>query len=206
MTSLVTPKQKISIDPYVGKLFDFDTSSSRVYLSRTINNLLRVFGSDIVLKGLNIKELIYNNDPSLDESSDFVESISMKLSLGKCIIDTTLIEFEEDIIIPKFEVSSFDDKGYLLLFISFKYSESIYENQAKIKLIYLDETKRSTSPTIDPASDRILLSILKFNKSSNSIEETADSNIMINRKYHYDVYPYNDFKKAAEHYIKTLFS
>lgn len=208
MTSyLVTPnKQKISIDPYTGKLFDFDTVSSRVYLSRTINNLLRVFGTDIVLKGLDIKELKYNADPAPDESTDSVESISITLNLGKCIIDTTLIEFEEDIIIPKVEISSFDDDGYLLLFISFKYSESIYENQAKFKLIYLDATKRATSPIIDPTADRILLAVFKFNKEANTIKQTTDTSITINKKYHYEVYPYNDFKKAAEHYVKTLFS
>jgi len=207
MTNTVIPnKQKISIDPYTGKLFDFDTVSSRVYLSRTINNLLRVFGTDIILTGLTIKDLTYNNDPDPDEPSSFVESTSIKINSGKCIIDTTLIEFEEDIIIPNIELSSYDDAGYLLLFLSFKYSESIYENQAKFKVIYLDSSKRITSPSLDSSSDRILLAVLKFNKSNNTIMKTGDTSITINSKYHYDVFPYNEFKKATEHYVKALFS
>lgn len=207
MTNTVIPnKQKISIDPYTGKLFDFDTVSSRVYLSRTINNLLRVFGTDIILTGLTIKDLTYNNDPDPDEPSSFVESTSIKINSGKCIIDTTLIEFEEDIIIPNIELSSYDDAGYLLLFLSFKYSESIYENQAKFKVIYLDSSKRITSPSLDSSSDRILLAVLKFNKSNNTIMKTGDTSITINSRYRYDVFPYNEFKKAAEHYVKALFS
>jgi len=200
------PKQRISIDPYTGKLFDFDSISSRVYLSRTINNLLRVFGTDIILNGLKIKSISYNVDPDIDDTDvDALESFSLKINPGKCIIDTTLIEIEEESSIDNYEISHLNDIGYLLLFLSFRYSESVYENQAKFKLLWLDSTKRLTNPVIDPSIDRILISILEYNKITNTVKEVAESSITIG-KLKYDVYPYNNFKKAAELYTKNLFS
>jgi|688.fasta_scaffold797102_2 hypothetical protein len=206
MPSISIPsKQRISIDPYTSKLFDFDNRSSRVYLSRTINNLLRVFGTDIVIDGLNVS-CRYINDPDVGiMTPDYSEKIIINITSGKCIIDTTLIEIDEDTVLD-IEVSSLDDAGKLLLFLSYKYSESIYENQAGFKLIYLDKTAKTTTPKIDSSMDRLLLSVLTFNKAANMIQvqDTLTSINIADKSF--EVRPYDNFKKAAKQYVRNLFS
>ena len=46
--------QQIHIDPYNGRLFDFNKHQSRVYLGRSINQLLNVFGDNCIIDGLKI--------------------------------------------------------------------------------------------------------------------------------------------------------
>lgn len=197
MTSIVTPSnQTISIDPYSGKLFDFDNASSRIYLSRAINNLLRTFGTDVVLEGLNITNLSYDS---------VSETVTFKVSPGKCIIDTTLIEYptESDLSI---NVSGYDDLGVLLVIMSYRYSETIHNNVSKFKVLYLDPTERYTYPTqIELNTERIILKILKFNKVSNIVNISNINNLSIGSKT-FEVYPLTNIAKSSKAFISNLFN
>ena len=129
MTSIVTPSnQEISIDPYSGKLFDFDNASSRIYLSRSINNLLKTFGDDVIIEGLEITDLAYASQ---------TESVSFTITPGKCIIDTTLIEFPTASNLS-INLSGYDDTGRLLVFTTFRFTETVHNNVSKFKIFYLD--------------------------------------------------------------------
>ena len=197
MPSIVTPaKQQLSVDPYTSKLFDFDNSSSRVYLSRTINNLLRAFGTDVIIENLFIRDLLYNPDD---------EVVSLTVTSGKCIIDTTLIEFITDTDIS-INTSGYDSNGSLLLFISFRFAESIYENLAKIKLVYIDPTNRFAYPEpIEFNSERICLAKFNFDKELNTITKSKDAHVTVGNKQ-YEIYPLNNMVKSVRDYVNLLFN
>jgi hypothetical protein len=197
MTSIVTPSnQEISIDPYSGKLFDFDNASSRVYLSRSINNLLKTFGDDVIINGLEVIDLAYNSE---------TETVSFTLNPGKCIIDTTLIEFptESDLSI---NVSGYDDTGSLLVFTTFRFTETVHNNVSKFKIFYLDPTNRFTYPAqLERQNDRILLANLKFDKTLNTVELLTNSTITINNEL-IEIYPLTNIIKSARTFIINLFN
>jgi hypothetical protein len=197
MPSIVTPSnQQLSIDPYSGKLFDFDNSSSRVYLSRTVNNLLRVFGTDVILDQLFIENINYNAE---------TETVSLVISPGKCIIDTTLIEFPSQTNVD-LDVSGYDQEGSLLLFLSFRYAESIYENLAKFKLLYLDPYNKHTYPEkLETNTERILLAKFTFDKDTNTIITSKEKIVSIGSKT-FEVYPMSNITKSVRNYVNLLFN
>ena len=197
MTSTVTPSnQIISIDPYSGKLFDFDNISSRVYLSRMINNLLTAFGRDVILSDLEIKNLAYNAN---------TETISFKISAGKCMIDTTLIEYptESDLSV---NVSGYDPLGTLLVVISFRYSETVHNNVSKFKVFYLDPTGRYTYPAqIERSSERIILATLKFDKDLNTATLLTDKTITVDNEV-IEIYPLTNIIRSSRTFVINLFN
>lgn len=197
MTSIVTPSdQQISIDPYTSKLFDFNNASSRVYLSRTVNNLLRTFGTDVILEELFIDEIQYDSTN---------ETVSITITPGKCIIDTTLIEFPNQTTI-EMNLSGYDQTGSLLLFISFRYTESVHLNTAKFKLLYVDPTNRFTYPEqIETNTERVLLAKFIFNKETNNIEKSLDKTASVGSSS-YDIYPVTNIIKSVRNYVNLLFN
>lgn len=197
MPSITTPTtQKLSIDPYTSKLFDFDNASSRVYLARSINNLLRTFGTDVVLENLYITSMSYDLES---------EEVRIVIAPGKCIIDTTLIEFLEPTELA-INVAGYDPAGSLLLFVSFRFTESVHENKAVFKLIYTNPTNKFTHPEqIETNMDRICLAQFKFNPDNQTVDQATNKTITVGSIY-YEVYPLNNIAKSVRDYVKVLFS
>lgn len=197
MTSITTPSnQKVSVDPYSSKLFDFDNVSSKIYLARSINNLLNVFGHDVILDGITPTNLLYDSN---------TETVSITIPSGRCIIDTTLIEFPESTNLD-LNCSGFDDNGSLLVFVSFKFTESTHNNTAKFKLLYLDTSNRYTYPDqIENNLDRIILAQLKFNKANNTVSLLDVDNITIASKS-FPIYPLTNIVDSAKLFVRQLFN
>lgn len=195
MTSITTPSnQKVSIDPYSSKLFDFDNVSSKIYLARSINNLLNVFGQDVVIDGLMPIDLSYINDV-----------LSITVLPGKCIIDTTLIEFPDPITIT-INCSNFNDSGSILLLINFKFTESVHSNTAKIKLVYIDSTYTVTYPEqLETNMDRIILSQIQFNKVTGIANILNNQSITIQSKT-FQIYPLTNIAISARKFVNHLFN
>lgn len=128
INSVVQPKgQEIYIDPYNGTLFNYNTHQSRVYLGRSINSLLKVFGDNCIIDGMDIIDVQYEND-----------ILYCALNPGKIIIDTTLIEISEKIEL-ELNTAKYDTlAGYFIVSIGFKYLRDKFENNAKFKLLYVD--------------------------------------------------------------------
>jgi hypothetical protein len=152
-------KQQIYIDPGSGRLFDFNTVNSRVYLSRTINDLLRVLGTDCVLHGLNIVDAtITNND-----------ILVVKVAPGKAIIDTTLIDIQSETDLT-LDLTSYNNNGYVALVLSYKYVESFYQNSARLRLVYVNN-KGIPADCWNPDRDRVVICKLSFDIISKSVIE-----------------------------------
>jgi len=165
MAASITPlEQEILINPYSNKLFDFDTHSSKVYISRSVNNLLKSIGEDCVLDGLH-SYAEYNPDNDI---------ITISVDHGKAIIDSTLVEITsqkaENVL--NIDVTPFTDTGSLIVTLSYRFLNTLYTNLSKLKLFYVSSNGIDTIPDdfqID--FDRVILAKFTFNKTLKTVTQ-----------------------------------
>lgn len=147
-------KQEIYIDPYNSKIFDFNNVNSRVYLSRTINNLLKTFGDNCILDGLKVI-FLDNNDNIL----------KFKITKGKLIIDTTLVEITEDFIL-EYDYSNINiNNGYFVILASYNFLMSIFNNDVSFRIIFVNNKNKTKD--FFPERDKIILT--KINIIDNNV-------------------------------------
>jgi hypothetical protein len=195
MTSTVTPSEQIiSIDPVTGKLFDFDTSSSRYYFSRTMNNLLRVFGTDVIIDGLNITNLNYNKTTNI---------ISLTITSGKLVIDTTLLEFPTSNNLDIAVGVGNNSIAHILVFANYRFSETLYENKCKFKLVYMT-ADHIVNPIIEANSDRVLLQVLNYDTSLAKVTINTELTSLVLSGKTYEVRPLPNIQKSLQDYIRLI--
>jgi hypothetical protein len=165
MASTITPSnQTVYLDPYTAKMFDFNSTDSRVYLSRAINNLYKASGDDCILNGLQITDVTI--------SSNIVQAL---ISPGKAIVDSTLLEFTDPIMVD-LDVSAYDDaNGYLVINLAYQYLHTVYSNLSKVKLSYVVEGGDSVYPlgTWFRSRDRLIIGMMSFDKTAQTVTNTT---------------------------------
>ena len=122
-TKIVKPDNITSADAHELRLHNFEDTN--IYITRPINQLFNMVGSDIVLDGFYITnyELINNE-------------LVLNICKGKLIQDLTLIEIFEE---PQIKIPIIND-GYYILHTEYKYSESYENNPFRLILQFLDST------------------------------------------------------------------
>ena len=171
--SYIPTDQVLHNTPYSQILLHENTEDSRVYISRHVNQLLKMIGNDLVLKGLQLVQ-----DPVID---DF--TVSFSLTPGLLIQDTTLIEINEQVNLS-INTSPFDpDEGYLIIYTDFHHLDSSAENYLTFKVAYVkaDGTELTGTNPWNSTRNRIILNRFSFVKSYSSsslTEETSDFTIL----------------------------
>jgi hypothetical protein len=201
MLNTVIPKQQMFLDCYNAEIYDFNNVSSTVYLSKHINSLLNVFGKDCVINGLNVNNLEYSNDTTTNHL------IKVQLTPGSVVIDTTLIEFYE-IINLSLDVNDFSgnessNSGYIGIFISYNFSNTVFKNSAKIKLLYIRDENNINNFFIN--HDRILLAKFLFNKQSRTVKLDNISTSVKLYNNDFFIYPVNNINSSLNNLINNLF-
>jgi hypothetical protein len=166
---------------------------SRVYLSRQVNNILQVFGSNVKISGLDIT--INNNNKLINN-----KIASFTISPGKCIVDTTLHLFPTATTL-ELDVSPYDSSGYLMIVVSYKYIETLQQNRPIFKLLYVTSDGLDQLPDAwSPNRDGLILGVFKFNNHSPyDIELYHGSTISINGNV-YTINPISD-TIGCQHYL-----
>jgi hypothetical protein len=166
---------------------------SRVYLSRQVNSILQVFGSNVKISGLNIT---INNDSKLINN----KIASFTISPGKCIVDTTLHLFPTATTL-ELDVSSYDPSGYLVIVVSYNYTETLQQNRPIFKLLYVTSDGLDQLPDAWSSNkDNLILGVFKFNNHSPyNIELYHDNTISINSNV-YTINPISD-TIGYQHYL-----
>jgi hypothetical protein len=204
MAASITPlEQEILINPYSNKLFDFDTHSSKVYISRSVNNLLKSIGEDCVLDGLH----------SYAEYNPDTDVITINVDHGKAIVDSTLVEItslKADNVLS-IDVSPFTDTGSIILTLSYRFLNTLYSNLSKLKLFYVSSNGIDTIPDdfqID--FDRVILAKFTFNKTLKTVTQTPTRlmrpAIMQLRGKQFLVYPRSEILLNSFEEIVNLFA
>jgi hypothetical protein len=166
MPNTITPSdQKQFLDPYQARLFSFDNVNSRVYLTKEINSLLNTLGSDIIIYGLIPENFNYDINTHI---------VTFDIPPGKCIIDSTLIEITEMVQL-EINVNTFDQNGYLIISLAYQYLQTVYANNVRAKVSYLDTGNNITFPeTWYQNIDRLLLDVLVFDKTAHTVSSITN--------------------------------
>ena len=158
MSQSVTPTQLRVNDPYQQRLLQFDTTDSRVYLSRVSNYILKSIGNDVVIKGLDVSF-------SLEDTT-----ITLTISPGLIIQDSTLIEITTETSIS-FDLNGYDScNGYLILYTNYQYLNIIDSNKFLFKLSYITKDGLDIDDIWDKNRNRVYLNLYRFDNTYNLTE------------------------------------
>ena len=188
--------QQIHIDPYNGKLFDFNSKQSRVYLGRSINQLLNVFGDNCIIDGLKILSVELENN-----------QLIIKIAPGKVIIDTTLIEFPTQTLLES-DITIVDGtSGFFVVSIGFNYLHDNYENKAKFTLAFVDHNGHSTDFYTE--LEKIVLTKIYINKETSVANYTysyyTNSEVVTINNQDYKIFPPDNITKNLIRSIQEIF-
>ncbi len=213
--NFLTPLQKIYIDPYAGKLFDFDNVSSKVYLAQTINNLLRAYGNNFVIEGFRIKNANYKLDNISDTSSNLESHlIEFDITPGRAIVDNTYIEVIQTTRIV-YDVTNLDDSGFLILSLEFNFLQTPFENNSIFKINFFDSAAQNNIIGINGFNNnssffteipRIVLLKLTFNKEQQKILKIINYTkkiLLLNKEY--EIYPISKLLKDFINILENRF-
>ncbi len=168
MADQATPIQERYIDPYMQRIFDYDTTDSRVFISRVTNLLLKSVGNNIVLFGL---EPI-NLRPTISDPPSSI--ISVDITSGLAIQDYVLCDnlsgvgIEPNITLTM-DVAGLDDTtvggAYLGIWINYQFLESMESNPFILKMYHVNSDGSGVNPAgFDPLKNCTLVAILGFTK------------------------------------------
>ncbi len=159
MADIQTPVNQTRInDPYQQRLYDFDTTDSRLYLARASNQLLKAFGNDIVLNGFANSNLSYTND-----------TVSLDISGGLIIVDDTLIEIDEDMSLD-LNVAAYTDSGKVIVYTDYQWLQTVNENPIRIKMSHVSLDGTVILPGGWAANrNRVVLGIFEYSKNASNI-------------------------------------
>lgn len=157
MSRIIEPSQIKYNDPYSQKLLQFESTDPKIYLSRTSNYILKAVGNDVILSGLEVTNISINST-----------TVSITLSPGTLIQDSTYIEIKEEITLS-LDIDTYDScYGYLILYTDYQYIESISPtNTIKLKFSYITNDGLLLVPIEDPWNyykNRVYIGLFKFNK------------------------------------------
>lgn len=176
MSSIVQPvNQETFIDPYSSYLFDMGVEDSRVYLSRNVNSILKSFGEDCVLSGLDVGAVLVTGS----------NIAQFTIYPGKAIVDTTLHIFRENVSLD-LDLSPYDPNGFVVVSISYKYIQTMQNNRPFFKVSYVSADGQQILP--NPWSlprDRLVIAVFRFTKSGNTVT---------------GIYPYYTIIKILDYY------
>ena len=113
-------------DPFQQRILQFDITQSRNYLARTNNLEYQAIGKDIVLSGYRI-----------DNFSFTPTSATFEISEGWVIMDYTCIYLKEPQTIVFPSLTSFDESGLIVIYLSYQWLEVYGENPLRIKATHL---------------------------------------------------------------------
>jgi len=164
----------------------YDTSmdfNSRYYLIESVQQIVETIGTNCVLTGLDILDVNINDSRNL---------LTVNLSKGKVICDSTLIEFPDDMSLP-LDISNLDHEGKLILSVNFRYLRTSRPNFASISLKFLNNSNICTEWFEE--KDKIVLAIIQYNKFLKSTVITQSTFLEKEVAYindiEYEIRPFN---------------
>jgi len=154
MATVTPATQSVHLDPFNGRLFEFNNSDSRIYLTHTINSLLDIYGNNTIVEGLNPDSTTFNYNSTLNT---FIFNIIQ----GSCVIDNTLVS------IPADEPISINTAGINLInssfaiFANFEYLQQFGGNKLAFDIIWVGSNGNTANNDVT-SRDRILLGVIDF--------------------------------------------
>ncbi len=162
MADIITPNQNRFLEPYKQKVYQYDTAESDLFLSRYTNTILKIFGDDCVLTGMELTDLTRINSNT---------GIEFTVNGGRVIQDLTYVNVEDDSTGIQIEdVNMYDDHVKLIVYLRYCFLHTIYENPLQIRVSFYDTSTNQVIDGWDPKRDRIILGLIGFAKDGTTNE------------------------------------
>jgi len=185
MNTIEPINNKVRITPYSQRLLQFGINDSKIYFSKSTNSLLQ---SHTI--GYNYEDgedpyediaIPKNYEDRLDcilngfQTSYTIAGtfINVKVKPGNIICDSTLLTFPEESNLD-LDLTLYNESGFLVLVVFFKWIESVKENKPFLRLCYVSSDGNTVEPIAIPWSiDNHRLVITKF-----TFDKDVDDNII----------------------------
>jgi len=171
--AIVTPvSQQVKLDPFNGRLFEFNNVDSRIYLTRHINTLLEIYGNDVIVEGLVI-------DPLSLSFNSGTNTLNFTITKGSAVVDSTLTQLIVD------EAISINTTGLALssasfaIFVNFQYLNQFGGNKMAFKTVWVDSAGNSAVSTDIDVKDRLLLGIIDFDLAGLTVSIRATNSYSV---------------------------
>lgn len=175
MVSITTPSNyKARITPYSQRLLQYGINDSKLYLAKTSNSLLEAFtlGYDEetydTTSGYLSREYLDRKECILDGLQSTYElngtTLEVTVGRGNIICDNTMLSFPKSTTLD-FDLDDYDDTGFLVVSISYKWIEQVTANPPYMRFCYVSEdtmTVEEDDWTVD--TDRLVITVFDFEK------------------------------------------
>lgn len=162
--------------------------NARFYLIEALQQILGVFGDNVIITGLTPKSIVYNPENKI---------LNLKISPGSCVLDRTFIEYPEEIEFKDVFIN-FSFK-YLIAVLSFRYLRTSRLNLSRVVLRTVDNNDRCQD--WDSVRDKLILFAIDQNWNIIHSDIFNDRTIVVNDK-EYIIYPYNNIINQIRPYLK----
>ena len=178
MSQTIFPTQNRYNDPYHQRVTNYGSIYNQKYLSRASNEIIKAFGNNMIIKGLQVTPTFLNSIATLD------------FTPGLLIHDLTLIEITA-ITTLNCNISALGDTpttgSHLVVFTDFQYVETPdldSQNQLKLSVYHVNGagtvvTAFAGSPAFSATRNKVIVSILNFTKSGVNIVSCTESTPVI---------------------------
>lgn len=154
---VIPEQQNRYIDPYQARIFQYDTPSSDVFISRLVNSLYKIFGDNIVINSFDkfTTHISYTNT-----------NITFTFNPGMILQDSTLLHFPTENSVMLENVNAMSEEGKILIYCRYQYLESVEKNPAYLCTNYL-ATNGYPLYNWDHNKDKTLFGVYSFTKDEN---------------------------------------
>jgi|GEM_PF-5848203 len=165
------------VTPYQQRLLQYGVQDSKIYLSEAANAVFRSFTNgftpDETSRPYNDRKHAILDGGYIETSLDGTSLIQMTLKPTSIIADNVLLVFPEDTTVDV-DVSDLDDSGEILLFLNFKYMQTIYENKPLLKALYYDGMN-FIPDEFESDRDSVILTRIGFEKVDGIVTKITSS-------------------------------
>lgn len=144
------------------------------YLPRTINQLTKLIGNDVVLRGMDL-------DASLDRSTN---TITITIGPGVFIADQTLIESLYINTIDITNIDSYITNGHFVVYVQFQYLQTINTNAVKYGITFVNDSGHA-SESWDHNKNRLVLDFYRYDPVNKSLTMNTNQYLLIENKEYY---------------------
>jgi hypothetical protein len=229
------PSQNIVlVTPNSQKLFQYGIDDSNVFLSKTVNSLNRAhvcghspeYFDKLSELGVmqNIPSYSDRLDVILDGGQTSVEtmdttSVAVTLSPTSVICDSVFMMFPKESVLD-LDLTDYDNDGYLVLSLNFKYVDNVIDNTPFLKLSHVTSDGLGVTPeSWDSSIDRIVFTVIEYEKDVDTGDilllnnlcsdpfQVTDPIVRIIKEYPYNIGPtpslYNNLVKNIRSLVVT---
>jgi len=168
---------KALITPFQQRMLQFGVDDSKIFLSEAANAVFNSFTNgytpDETDRSYESRNHAILDGGYVEATLDGTSLIKVTLKPTTLVADNVLLVFPEDTTVDC-DVEELGDDGEILVFLNYRYIQTVYENRPFIKALYYDNIS-FTPDEFEPALDSIVLTRISFEKTDGVVTKITSS-------------------------------